>query len=198
MRSPPSAISSPERQLQPYQRAAAAATTTPPPQPLETIPSPTLIYQQNRDKRRRQKTTTPELGDTGFYRPRVELATHSQSELINVPPRERTRRNHHSPIPGPSPSPNNHGHGHGHSHGYRAAAQPEHIVTSDGAVLAANFRGLSPGARDHAMSFADVPLGLGFDFACTDQDIMRRADAVADDQDVLPAYSEHFNNAGKN
>ena len=32
---------------------------------------------------------TPELPDTGFYRPRVELATHSQSELINVPLRQR-------------------------------------------------------------------------------------------------------------
>ncbi|TQB74011.1 hypothetical protein MPDQ_005210 [Monascus purpureus] len=35
--------------------------------------------------------TTPELPDTGFYRPRAELATHSQSELINVPFNQRSR-----------------------------------------------------------------------------------------------------------
>lgn len=35
--------------------------------------------------------TTPELPDTGFYRPRAELATHSQSELINVPFSQRSR-----------------------------------------------------------------------------------------------------------
>ncbi|KAJ5377691.1 uncharacterized protein N7496_005100 [Penicillium cataractarum] len=33
-----------------------------------------------------------ELSDTGFYRQRAELAAHSQSELINIPP-ERRRRN---------------------------------------------------------------------------------------------------------
>lgn len=76
-------------------------------------------------------------------------------------------------------------------------------MTSDGVILAANFSRLSPGARDrdHATSFADVPLGLGFDFSSADQDIMRRADAVSQDHgqngDVLPAYSESFNNEGK-
>ena len=74
-------------------------------------------------------------------------------------------------------------------------------MTSDGVILAANFSRLSPGARDHATSFADVPLGLGFDFSCADQDIMRRADDIAEyhaqDGDVLPAYSESFNYAGK-
>lgn len=177
----PSVVSSPERQFQPYQRA-----------PLETIPSPTLLHQQsqqNQDKGQGQKTT-PELGDTGFYRPRIELATHPQSELINVPPGQRTRRHYHSPRPGPSPRPSpNHGHGQG-------GVQPKHIVTPDGAILAANFERSSSGARGHATSFAEVPLGLGVDFAYARRDIMRCADAVAEDHeqdaDILPAYSVPF------
>lgn len=174
---PPSVVSSPERQFQPYQRA-----------PLETIPSPTLLHQQsqqNQDKGRGQKTT-PELGDTGFYRPRIELATHPQSELINIPPGQRTRRHYHNPRPSP-----NHGHGHG-----QGGAQSKHIVTPDGAILAANFERSSSGAREHATSFAEVPLGLGVDFAYARRDIMRCADAVAEDHgqdaDILPAYSVPF------
>lgn len=37
--------------------------------------------------------STPELSDTGFYRQRAELATHSQSELINIPVERRRNGN---------------------------------------------------------------------------------------------------------
>lgn len=37
-----------------------------------------------------KETNFPELPDTGFYRQRAELASHSQSELINVPHNQRS------------------------------------------------------------------------------------------------------------
>ncbi|CEJ56966.1 hypothetical protein PMG11_05677 [Penicillium brasilianum] len=37
------------------------------------------------------ESQTAELSDTGFYRQRAELAGHSQSELINIPPERRQR-----------------------------------------------------------------------------------------------------------
>ncbi|RJE23041.1 hypothetical protein PHISCL_04606, partial [Aspergillus sclerotialis] len=42
---------------------------------------------------------TPELSDTGFYRQRAELATHSQSELINIPIDQRRNKDRASGIP---------------------------------------------------------------------------------------------------
>ncbi|KAJ5198240.1 uncharacterized protein N7498_007357 [Penicillium cinerascens] len=51
-----------------------------------------------------KETSFPELPDTGFYRQRAELASHSQSELINVPHNQRGHPNprlqsclHHKP-----------------------------------------------------------------------------------------------------
>lgn len=41
---------------------------------------------------------TPELSDTGFYRQRAELATNSQSELINVPADQRRQGPFNVPV----------------------------------------------------------------------------------------------------
>lgn len=94
--------------------------------------------------------TTPELGDTGFYRQRAELATYSQSELINIP----HERRHLVPIPpptsspSPSPSPNP----------YKPRGTK--IITPDGVLLSANFERF-PGCEDYATSFAQCFDGLG-------------------------------------
>ncbi|KAJ5520387.1 hypothetical protein N7463_000840 [Penicillium fimorum] len=102
---------------------------------------------------------TPELQDTGFHRLRAELASHSQSELINVPMEQRQRQQNHirsrssprawgspalAPIATPHASPkrgtdNGSGHSHSNSNGGSPARnQAGRVVTAEGVVLGAN------------------------------------------------------------
>ncbi|XHG09464.1 hypothetical protein AWENTII_012520 [Aspergillus wentii] len=78
-----------------------------------------------------KRTFTPELPDTGFYRQRAELASYSQSELINIPLDQRQRikpvEQHQKSITTPP----------------RTTSTPP-IVTSDGAVLGANLDQITP------------------------------------------------------
>lgn len=118
--------------------------------------------------------TTPELGDTGFYRQRAELASYSQSELINIP---RERRPHQ---PHPHDYPDNPTHAHDNSDNDHDNHQPDtnngkprtHIITPDGILLSANFERL-PGCEDYATSFAQCFDGLGIQLV---------------EEEVLPAY----------
>ncbi|OJJ84386.1 uncharacterized protein ASPGLDRAFT_35650 [Aspergillus glaucus CBS 516.65] len=104
--------------------------------------------------------TTPELGDTGFYRQRAELATYSQSELINIP----HERRHLVPIPpltsspSPSPSPNPSSSHSSNNNPYKPRGTK--IITPDGVLLSANFERF-PGCEDYATSFAQCFDGLG-------------------------------------
>ncbi|KAJ5248009.1 hypothetical protein N7524_011969 [Penicillium chrysogenum] len=108
---------------------------------------------------------TPELPDTGFHRLRAELASHSQSELINVPIEQRQRQQNHirsrtgpraweSPsltsIPSSRASPargnNSGGHSHSNSNGGSPGRnQGGRVVTADGVVLGANLDRYSNG-----------------------------------------------------
>ncbi|OQE83314.1 hypothetical protein PENNAL_c0033G03634 [Penicillium nalgiovense] len=108
---------------------------------------------------------TPELPDTGFHRLRAELASHSQSELINVPIKQRQRQQNHirsrtgpraweSPslasIPSSRESParvnNSSGHSPSNSNGGSPGRnQGGRVVTADGVVLGANLDRYSNG-----------------------------------------------------
>lgn len=178
---PPSITSSPEGQFQPYQSTVKTRPA------LETIPSQTLIHQEKGNQQPQQQEMTPELGDTGFYRPRVELATYSQSELINVP-REARVRQQYRPLPAQESAAINTAittRNTGNTANTKKSAptavtspnaEPgitktpsKRIVTSDGAVLGANFESPSPESGEHATSFAQgydgrgYPYGLGFE-----------------------------------
>lgn len=103
---------------------------------------------------------TPELSDTGFYRQRAELASHSQSELINVPLDQRRRKT--PPTPQSRPDYRHHKHGsqswdsaNARSRGHpspstssdtgtisprlMARETARRIITDDGVVLGANL-----------------------------------------------------------
>ncbi|KAL4778631.1 hypothetical protein BJX76DRAFT_362553 [Aspergillus varians] len=84
---------------------------------------------------------TPELFDTGFYRGRLELPANSLRELINIPFTERQRQTQQKQL-------------------YCSAGQPSPIITSDGAILSANFNCFPVDPDSHAMSFMD------YDSAC--------------------------------
>lgn len=209
---PPSITSSPspEGQFQPYQ-----STTVKTRPPLETIPSQTLIHQEKGNHQPQQQEMTPELGDTGFYRPRVELATYSQSELINVP-REARVRQQYRPLPaqeepaGAITTRNTSSTGNTTP---TTATSPytergitktpsKRIVTPDGAVLAANFEGPSPPeSGEHATSFAQgydgrgYPYGLEFELGHVHGPGYRNA---AEDGGQLPAYHPGSFMKGKN
>jgi len=108
---------------------------------------------------------TPELQDTGFYRLRAELASHSQSELINVPMDQR--RCQQNPIrtragprawespsltpiaasPRASPVREDSGNGHSRSYsdGHRSSNPMGRVITSEGVVLGANLDRYSNG-----------------------------------------------------
>ncbi|KAJ5372344.1 hypothetical protein N7517_004350 [Penicillium concentricum] len=109
---------------------------------------------------------TPELQDTGFHRLRAELASHSQSELINVPMEQRQRQQNHirsrsgpraweSPALAPIASPHtiprrgtDNGSGHSHSNsngGSPARNQAGRVITAEGVVLGANLDRYSNG-----------------------------------------------------
>jgi hypothetical protein len=81
--------------------------------------------------------TTPELFDTGFYRGRAELSSNPSREPINVPYddrwRNRTRVSLCHPVGLPTP-----------------------VVTSEGAVLTANFDTVPVEPDSHALSFRQV------------------------------------------
>lgn len=92
--------------------------------------------------------TTPELGDTGFYRQRAELAAYSQSELINIPHERRRPISIPNPVAdslSPKPSSSSPENPHKPSGGTK-------IITSDGVLLSANFERF-PGCEDYATSF---------------------------------------------
>ncbi|CAI7639105.1 unnamed protein product [Penicillium viridicatum] len=126
---------------------------------------------------------TPELPDTCFQRLRAELASHSQSELINVPMEQRQRQKNHtkprtspraweSPVLAPIPSSrasSARGAGNGSSPGRNQAGR---VITAEGVVLGANLdrysngmeigdsqaqgergRKAERGETDHVMSF---------------------------------------------
>lgn len=66
----------------------------------------------------------------------------------------------------------------------------KHIVTPDGAVLAANFERASPGSREHATSFAQgydapLPFGLGIELGHGHGSSYWHG---AEDGNQLPAY----------
>lgn len=109
---------------------------------------------------------TPELPDTGFHRLRAELASHSQSELINVPMEQPQRQQNHiksrtspraweSPvlasIPSSRASPargTDNGSGHSHSNsngGSPGRSQAGRVITAEGVVLGANLDRYSNG-----------------------------------------------------
>ncbi|KAI1832801.1 hypothetical protein DTO027I6_8115 [Penicillium roqueforti] len=114
---------------------------------------------------------TPELPDTGFHRQRAELASHAQSELINVPLQQRqlqqpninswtSPRAWGSPalasIPSSRASPASParaadtGSGHSHSHNNSTGVSPGRnqagrVVTAEGVVLGANLDRYSNG-----------------------------------------------------
>ncbi|CAG8910111.1 unnamed protein product [Penicillium egyptiacum] len=109
---------------------------------------------------------TPELPDTGFHRLRAELASHSQSDLINVPIEQRQRQQDHiksrtgpraweSPvlasIPSSRASPargTDNGSGHSHSNsnsGSPGRNQAGRVITADGVILSANLDRYSNG-----------------------------------------------------
>ncbi|KGO37210.1 hypothetical protein PEX1_061060 [Penicillium expansum] len=109
---------------------------------------------------------TPELPDTGFHRLRAELASHSQSELINVPIDQRQRQQNHtksrnsprvweSPVLAPIASSRanstrkaDNGSGHSHSNssgGSPGRNQAGRFVTAEGVVLGANLDRYSNG-----------------------------------------------------
>ncbi|KAG0154293.1 hypothetical protein PDIDSM_1673 [Penicillium digitatum] len=100
---------------------------------------------------------TPELPDTGFHRLRAELASHSQSELINVPIEQRQRQQNHSQSinslrawesPALAPIASSHagsarnGSSHSHSNsngGSPGRNQTGRLITAEGVVLGANL-----------------------------------------------------------
>lgn len=109
---------------------------------------------------------TPELPDTCFRRLRAELASHSQSELINVPIEQRQRQQNNtksrtspraweSPVLAPIPSSratsargtgNGHGHSHSNSNGSSTGRnQAGRVITAEGVVLGANLDRYSNG-----------------------------------------------------
>ncbi|KXG45881.1 Adenovirus E3 region protein CR2 [Penicillium griseofulvum] len=108
---------------------------------------------------------TPELQDTGFHRLRAELASHSQSELINIPIEQRQRQQNHiksrtgprawepptlAPIASQPASlrgtDNNGGHSHSNSNGGSPARnQAGRVITAEGVVLGANLDRYSNG-----------------------------------------------------
>lgn len=109
---------------------------------------------------------TPELPDTCFHRLRAELASHSQSELINVPMEQRQRQQNHtksraslraweSPalvsIPSSRASSargtgNGSGHSHSNSNGSSTGRnQAGRVITAEGIVLGANLDRYSNG-----------------------------------------------------
>ncbi|KAJ5154302.1 Adenovirus E3 region protein CR2 [Penicillium coprophilum] len=109
---------------------------------------------------------TPELQDTGFHRLRAELASHSQSELINVPMEHRQRQQSHiksrpgprawespalAPMVSPYASPrtgtdNGSHHSHSNSNGGSPARNPAgRVITAEGVVLGANLDRYSNG-----------------------------------------------------
>ncbi|CAI7606607.1 unnamed protein product [Penicillium glandicola] len=100
---------------------------------------------------------TPELQDTGFQRLRAELASHSQSELINVPMEQRqyksrtTPRAWESAALAPIASPHasagrrtDNGHSHSNSNGSPPRNQGR-VITAEGVVLGANLDRYSNG-----------------------------------------------------
>lgn len=119
--------------------------------------------------------TTSELGDTGFYRQRAELATFSQSELINIP----HERRHPAPTPTIIPTSSS-----SHSYPTLSSSSPfssndnhhklrgTKIITPDGVLLSANFERF-PGCDDYATSFAQCFDGLGIQLV---------------EEEVLPSY----------
>lgn len=166
-RTPPSITSSPEKH--PYKN-----------QQHYTIPSylspppffPLLPLTGTTDPIRSRVSPTPELGDTGFYRQRVELATYSQSELINIPPGERVRRyqprqqvrsqfQHQLQTQAQSQSNQQNQPQQQCQQETTQGRNRKHIITPDGAVLAANFERF-PGCQDHATSFTQCYDGSGF------------------------------------
>ncbi|OQE09551.1 hypothetical protein PENVUL_c006G09260 [Penicillium vulpinum] len=109
---------------------------------------------------------TPELQDTGFHRLRAELASHSQSELINVPMEKRQRQQNHirsksGPQAWESPAlvsiastnaslgrgtGNGSGHSYSNSDGSSSGRnQAGRVVTAEGVVLGANLDRYSNG-----------------------------------------------------
>ncbi|KGO64080.1 hypothetical protein PITC_087480 [Penicillium italicum] len=109
---------------------------------------------------------TPELPDTGFHRLRAELASHSQSELINIPIEQRQRQQNQamsrtSPraweLPALAPLASsragsvrgtNNGSGHSHSNsngGSPGRNQAGRVITAEGVVLGANLDRYSNG-----------------------------------------------------
>ncbi|OQD69487.1 hypothetical protein PENPOL_c002G08998 [Penicillium polonicum] len=109
---------------------------------------------------------TPELPDTCFQRLRAELASYSQSELINVPMEQRQRLQNHtksrtspraweSPALAPIPSSRassarGAGNGSGHSHSNSNGSSPGRnqagrVITAEGVVLGANLDRYSNG-----------------------------------------------------
>lgn len=114
--------------------------------------------------------TTPELGDTGFYRQRAELATYSQSELINIPPE---RRHPHFTASSPSPTSLPNSNSNSPPQTTRTSRSRTKIITPDGVLLSANFERL-PGCEDYATSFAQHFDGLGIQLV---------------EEEILPAYA---------
>ncbi|ODM15158.1 hypothetical protein SI65_09397 [Aspergillus cristatus] len=114
--------------------------------------------------------TTPELGDTGFYRQRAELATYSQSELINIPPE---RRHPHFTASSPSPTSLPNSNSNSPTQTTRTSRSRTKIITPDGVLLSANFKRLS-GCEDYATSFAQHFDGLRIQLV---------------EEEVLPAYA---------
>ncbi|KAJ5857408.1 hypothetical protein N7455_008302 [Penicillium solitum] len=109
---------------------------------------------------------TPELPDTCFHRLRAELASYSQSELINVPIEQRQRQQNNtksrtspraweSPALAPIPSSRassarGTGNGSGHSHSNSNGSSPGRnqagrVITAEGVVLGANLDRYSNG-----------------------------------------------------
>ncbi|KAJ5425748.1 hypothetical protein N7465_000818 [Penicillium sp. CMV-2018d] len=109
---------------------------------------------------------TPELPDTCFQRLRAELASYSQSELINIPMEQRQRLQNHtksrtspraweSPALAPIPSSRassarGAGNGSGHSHSHSNDSSPGRnqagrVITAEGVVLGANLDRYSNG-----------------------------------------------------
>ncbi|KAJ5592769.1 hypothetical protein N7537_009673 [Penicillium hordei] len=108
---------------------------------------------------------TPELPDTCFHRLRAELASHSQSELINVPMEQRQRQQNHiklrtrlraweSPALAPIPSSrassargpgNGSDLSHSNSNGSSPGNQAGRVITAEGVVLGANLDRYSNG-----------------------------------------------------
>ena len=119
--------------------------------------------------------TTPELGDTGFYRQRAELATYSQSELINIPHERRHPHPHPNPFQHHDTDIDNPAQNQTHypTQTKRTSHSPTKIITPDGVHLSANFERI-PGCEDYVTSFAQCFDGLGIQLV---------------EEEVLPAYA---------